>query len=114
MAFSALSSGLTAAPSSSTAVATKNEHASRLSLFGTAIVATAATDHHRVKADKEAETRLNGTINTMNEINERLKQRGERLTRVQERTEDLANNAGEFAKMAKQLKEQQKKSSGWF
>lgn len=104
MAFSALTGGLVAAPSSSTAVATKNEQASRLSLFGTSTA----------KTDKEAETRVNGTINTMNEINERLKQRGERLTRLQDRTEDLANNAGEFAKMAKQLKEQQKKSSGWF
>jgi len=65
----------------------------------------------KASSDKEAETRLKGTINTMNELNERLKHRGEVLTRVEERTEELANNAGEFAKMATELKEQAKKKA---
>ena len=48
----------------------------------------------------------------MNETMEKLQERGEKLNRLADRTEDMVNQASEFARLAKQLNEQQK--SRWF
>ena len=42
-----------------------------------------------------------------------LKERGERLEKLDNRTAELGNEAANFADMAKQLKEQTKKKSSW-
>jgi hypothetical protein len=52
------------------------------------------------------------TMATMNETKDRLLERGEKLSQLQDKTGDLANQASEFARLAKQLNEQQK--SRWF
>lgn len=60
----------------------------------------------------EARGGLAGTMSTMAEVNEKMLERGEKLSKLSERTADLSNNANEFARLAKQLKDQQKNS--WF
>lgn len=52
------------------------------------------------------------TMGVLSDTRDKLVERGEKLNRLQDRTEDLANSASEFAKLAKQLNEQQK--SRWF
>lgn len=52
------------------------------------------------------------TMNVLSETHERLLERGEKLARVSDRSELMANQANDFAKMAKALNEQQK--SRWF
>eukprot|EP01035_Chromulina_nebulosa_P018876 gene18876-24667_t len=46
------------------------------------------------------------------EAKDRLIERGEKLSKLSDRTADLSNQANEFARLAKQLQEQQK--SSWF
>ena len=55
---------------------------------------------------------LAGTMGVMNETHDRLIERGEKLSQLSDRTADMANQANEFARLAKQLNEQQK--SRWF
>jgi hypothetical protein len=43
-----------------------------------------------------------------------LGQRGEKLSRMQEATGDLAETAAGFAEMAKKLAEQEKSKARWF
>lgn len=52
------------------------------------------------------------TINVMSETHEKLLERGEKLNRLNDRSELMANQANDFAKMAKALNEQQK--NRWF
>lgn len=55
---------------------------------------------------------LAGTMGVMNDTHEKLIERGEKLSQLSDRTADMANQANEFARLAKQLNEQQK--SRWF
>lgn len=64
------------------------------------------------KAFQTSQAGVGRTMQTMNEVHERLQERGEKLSRMSERTEEIANQANEFARLAKLLKEQQK--SRWF
>lgn len=52
------------------------------------------------------------TMSLMNDTYEKLQERGEKLNRLADRTEDMVNQASEFARLAKQLNDQQK--SRWF
>ncbi len=52
------------------------------------------------------------TMSVMNDTYEKLQERGEKLNRLADRTDDMVNQASEFARLAKQLNEQQK--SRWF
>lgn len=54
----------------------------------------------------------NQTMNVLSETHEKLLERGEKLSKLSERSDLLANQANDFAKMAKALNEQQK--SRWF
>ena len=53
-----------------------------------------------------------GAMSTMNELRDRMHERGDKLNMLSERSGELSNNASEFARLAKQLNEQQK--SRWF
>jgi hypothetical protein len=64
------------------------------------------------KAFQTSQAGVGRTMQTMNEVHERLQERGDKLSRMSERTEEIANQANEFARLAKLLKEQQK--SRWF
>lgn len=54
----------------------------------------------------------NQTMSTMNEARDRLRERGEKLSQLNDKSANLANAAGDFAKLARQLKEQQQNK--WF
>lgn len=49
---------------------------------------------------------------TMNETYSQLMERGDKLSKLSDKTEEMSHQAGEFARLAKQLNEQQK--SRWF
>lgn len=55
---------------------------------------------------------VNQTMNVLGETHEKLLERGEKLSKLSDRSDLLANQANDFAKMAKALNEQQK--SRWF
>ena len=64
------------------------------------------------QATVNSQASVGRTMQTMNEVHERLQERGEKLSRMSHRTEEMANQANEFARLAKMLNEQQK--SRWF
>jgi Synaptobrevin len=79
-------------------------------LFGNATIAPG-----RERSDTKtaaATSGLSGTMGAMSEAHERLLERGEKLNKLTDKSADVANAAEEFAKLAKQLNEQQK--SRWF
>jgi hypothetical protein len=51
-------------------------------------------------------------MSAMSEVHDRLLERGEKLNKLTDKSADVANAAEEFAKLAKQLNDQQK--SRWF
>lgn len=55
-----------------------------------------------------------GTTATMNEVADRLRERGQKLEKLGDKSADMANAAGDFAKLAKQLNEQQRKYNGFW
>lgn len=57
---------------------------------------------------------LQGTASVMEQNRMLLGQRGEKLSRLQEATGDLADTAAGFAEMAKKLAEQEKQKTRWF
>jgi hypothetical protein len=57
---------------------------------------------------------LQGTASVMEQNRMLLGQRGEKLSRLQEATGDLAETAAGFAEMAKKLAEQEKQKTRWF
>lgn len=61
---------------------------------------------------KIAANSLSNASNTMSETMEKLRERGETINRVQEKSAMMADQAGEFARLAKQLNDQQR--SKWF
>ena len=52
------------------------------------------------------------TMAVMSEAHMRLQERGEKLSKLSDRSGEVANAASEFSKMAKKLNEQTKNS--WF
>ena len=82
-----------------------SEQQSKSLLFG-------SSTQNKDKETNEAEKRTNQSINTINEVKERLAQRGEKLKKNLESAERLNDASSEFAKMAKELKRQQQ--NRWF
>lgn len=76
--------------------------------------ATPASDKKSNKdpATAKAQGGLSDTMNTLGETKDMLLQRGEKLNELSEKTAQLNDSASEFAKLAKQLNEQQK--NRWF
>lgn len=59
-------------------------------------------------------SKAQGTASVMEQNRMLLGQRGEKLSRLQEATGDLAETAAGFAEMAKKLAEQEKQKTRWF
>ena len=59
-----------------------------------------------------SQSAVSGAMSNMSEAHERLLERGEKLNRLTDKSADVNNAAEEFAKLAKQLNEQNK--SRWF
>ena len=69
-----------------------------------------------VKEDKPGKTpaasnNLSATMASMNELKDAMVERGEKLDRVNEKSDQMKNAASDFAKLAKQLNQ---KSNSWF
>ena len=59
-------------------------------------------------------TKLKGATGAMSEAVSALKERGEKIEKLDKKTADLQNDAQNYAEMAKQLKEKTKKKSSFF
>jgi len=81
------------------------------SLFGSSSIGMGNSNSHSTEKEKSL-NKLGSTMNVMNDTYQKLEERGEKLNRLADRTEDMVNQASEFARLAKQLNEQQK--SRWF
>lgn len=55
---------------------------------------------------------VDAAINSLSEAHDRLMERGEKLSKLSDKTAAMASASQDFEKMARQLKEQQK--SSWF
>lgn len=55
---------------------------------------------------------MQATMSDLSEAQQRLMERGEKLNKLSDKSAEMANAAQDFAKLAKQLKEQQQNS--WF
>jgi len=74
----------------------------------------AIEEQKRIKEAKPlAVAKAKGAASAMAQGMSALKERGERLEKLDNRTAELGNEAANFADMAKQLKEQTKKKSSW-
>jgi len=56
---------------------------------------------------------LAATMGTLNEVGDRLRERGQKLEKLSDRSAEMANAASDFAKLAKQLNEQQRRGGFW-
>lgn len=54
---------------------------------------------------------LSATMTSMNELKDAMVERGEKLDRVTEKSDQMKNAASDFAKLAKQLNQ---KNNSWF
>lgn len=70
--------------------------------------------HWTLRTDCAAVLLLQGAASVMEQNRMLLGQRGEKLSRLQEATGDLAETAAGFAEMAKKLAEQEKQKTRWF
>ena len=61
---------------------------------------------------KDTQSGISGAMSSMSEAHDRLVERGEKLNTLRDKSADVSNAAEEFAKLAKQLNEQNK--SRWF
>ena len=68
----------------------------------------------RTTNKKTIGNKLKGASGAMSEAMSALRERGERLEKLDKKTADLHNDAQNYAEMAKQLKEKSKKKSTWF
>lgn len=115
---SSLAGGLeafTTSPVSNTSASGQTEREKKESLFGFSFISdTGKKAAPETQSSRPAQTvdGVSATMGLMNETHDKLLERGEKLSRVQDKTEEMANQAGEFARLAKQLNEQQK--SRWF
>ena len=91
---------------------TMTEKEKKESLFGFSFTGDSKRNQDNVKPAQQAGGNVSATMGVMNETHEKLQERGEKLSRLQDRTEEMSNQAGEFARLAKQLNEQQK--ARWF
>ena len=66
----------------------------------------------RNNVSNSSQSAVSGAMSNMSEAHERLLERGEKLNRLTDKSADVNNAAEEFAKLAKQLTEQNK--SRWF
>ena len=66
----------------------------------------------RNNVSNSSQSAVSGAMSNMSEAHERLLERGEKLNRLTDKSADVNNAAEEFAKLAKQLNEQNK--SRWF
>ena len=80
-------------------------------LFGAAGIRRAAADEEETKSMR-VQGGLSKTMSAMSEVKDRLMDRGEKLGRLNDKSGDIANAAEDFAKLAKQLNQQQ--SRRWF
>eukprot|EP01039_Chlorochromonas_danica_P008537 gene8537-9410_t len=96
--------GFSFAISSSAAASSSDSTARRLS------VDSSKQSAQSTLSTQQAST--NATMGLMSEAHEKLVERGEKLSRMSDKTEELASQASEFARLARQLNEQQK--SRWF
>ena len=65
-------------------------------------------------ANKKTMAKLEGATGAMNEAMSALKERGDRIEKLDRKTADLQNDAQNYAEMAKKLKEKTKKKSTFF
>jgi hypothetical protein len=56
---------------------------------------------------------LAGTTATLAEVGDRLRERGQKLERLSDKSADMANAANDFARLAKQLNEQSRSNGFW-
>lgn len=112
--------------SSSTAASAAAEKEKKESLFGfsfatssSAAASSSDSTARRLSVDSSKQSTLstqqastNATMGLMSEAHEKLVERGEKLSRMSDKTEELASQASEFARLARQLNEQQK--ARWF
>lgn len=80
----------------------------KIKLFGNAVIETESSS----PAKKPAAT-MSKSMNTMSETHNKLLERGEKLSKAAIKSEELSNQANDFAKLAKQLADQQK-ANRWF
>ena len=64
--------------------------------------------------NRKVVAKLKGASGAMSEAVSALRERGERIEKLDSKTADLQNDAQNYADMAKQLKEKTKKKSQWF
>ena len=81
--------------------------ASKEALFAGAAPPSAAA----ASTSGQAKGGVAATKATLNEVGDRLRERGEKLERLDEKSMELSNAANDFAKMAAQLNQ---KSRSWF
>lgn len=118
LAESCLAGGLDAcvtSPVSPSFATGQTEREKKESLFGFSFTSdTGKKSLPETQGSRPAQTveGVSATMGVMNETHDKLLERGEKLSRVQDKTEEMANQASEFARLARQLNEQQK--SRWF
>jgi hypothetical protein len=95
---------LTVITSTSTAAAGGD----KIKLFGNAVI-----EKESSSAVKKPTATMSKTMNTMSETHNKLLERGEKLSKAAIKSEELSNQANDFAKLAKQLADQQK-ANRWF
>ena len=81
----------------------------RRELFGSG--SGSATPNASSPSVKTNEGNIAAAASQLNETQQRLQERGEKLSKLSDRTADMNNAAEEFEKMARQLNQQQK---GWW
>ena len=99
-------SRITVEPTVSTAAG-----ADKKKLFGSAV--EVASKEQGTSPSKKPSSTMAKTMHSMGETHEKLLERGEKLSKAAIRSEELSNQANDFAKLAKQLADQQK-ASRWF
>ena len=82
-------------------------------LFKAAIEEQKRIKEAKLTTTQKTVAKAKGAASAMAQGMSALKERGERLEKVDNRTAELGNEAANFADMAKQLKEQTKKKSSW-
>jgi hypothetical protein len=101
---------------SSTSSSQVKQDTNKKALFGNSKTQSSGSgkdrDSRRHSVSDGAGSGLSGTMSTMSEAHERMMERGEKLTRLTDKSADVSNAAEEFAKLAKQLNE--KSSDRWF
>ena len=106
-------SSSSSASSSSSSSSQAKQAAVKKDLFGNAVTAVmnAGRDRSDTKSNSSSSA-VSGAMSSMSEAHDRLVERGEKLSRLNDKSADVANAAEDFSRLAKQLNEQQK--NRWF